>query len=65
MEIDKKLKIELEDTDIQGAHRLGKRKNSATKARPIIARFVSYKIRNKFLLKRFGLYRNVVTNGSL
>ena len=42
-EIDEVLKIELEDTDIRRPQRLGKRKKSATKARPIIARFVSYK----------------------
>ena len=45
MEIAKELKIQLEDNDIQRAHRLGKRKKSATKARPIIfiACFVSCK----------------------
>ena len=42
MEIAEELRIELEENDIQRAHRLGKKQKSATKARPIIARFVSY-----------------------
>ena len=54
MEIAKELKIELEDNDLQRAYSLLKKK-SATKARPIIARFVSYKKRNKFLFNRSAL----------
>ena len=52
MGIAKELKIELEYNDIQRTHRLGKRKKFATKAKPIIARFVSYKKRNEFLFNR-------------
>ena len=56
MKIAKELKIKLEDNDIQRAHRLGKKKKFATKARPIIiARFVSYKKRNEFLFNRSAL----------
>ena len=58
-EIAMELGIELQDWDIQRAHRLGsKRSNSACKPRPIIARFLNYKTRNQFLKAKSKLKSN-------
>jgi len=51
----KALNIELEDRDIQRAHRLGKRKSINAKPRPVIVRFASYKKRNEFLYSKSKL----------
>ena len=45
------LGITLESSNIQRAHRLGKKRSSAAKPRPIIARFVSYKKEANFFLQ--------------
>ena len=52
----KDLNIELKDSDIQRAHRLGrKRVNSNSRPRSIIIRFVSLKKRNKFFIAKSKL----------
>ena len=49
-ELAKELKIDLKSSDIQRAHRLGKKKKTAdAKPRQVIVRFLSYKKRNEFL----------------
>ena len=59
-----KLGIELDEWDIQKAHRLGKKPkhnpnaqevSTTRKARPIIARFVNYKKRNEFVYAKSKL----------
>ena len=46
------LKIDLDEKEIQRVHRLGTKKISAPKPRPIIARFISYKKRKKLMYKK-------------
>ena len=52
----KDLNIEIKDSDIQRAHRLGrKRINPNSRPRPIIIRFVSFKKRNEFFFAKSKL----------
>ena len=46
------LKIDLQDNEIQRVHRLGQKRRNNENPRPIFARFVSYKKRNKFLANK-------------
>jgi len=46
------LEIDLEENEIQRVHRLGQKRRNNENPRPIIARFVSYKKRNKFLTNK-------------
>lgn len=55
LDLAKALEINLKKSDIQRAHRLGRKKSPAAKPRPIIARFVSYKQRNEFLFSKSKL----------
>ena len=55
--IAKELRIELQDWDIQRAHRLGKKRPSA-KPRPIIARFLNYKTRSQLLSAKSNFKNN-------
>jgi len=52
------LGIQLKDSDIQRAHRIGRKKTSKHKPRPIIVCFVSYKKRNQFLCEKAKLKNN-------
>ena len=67
----KDLNIELKDSDIQRAHRLGrKRINPNSRPRPIIIRFVSFKKRNEFFfakskLRRLKQYENAFISEDL
>ena len=63
IKVAKELNVKLESKDIQRAHRLGKKKPSAEKPRPIIVRFTSYKKRNEIIhakrnLKKSEAYKN-------
>ena len=61
LNIAKILGIELNGNDIQRAHRLGKKKKSPTaKPRPIIARFVSYKMKSEFLYAKKKMKENAI-----
>ena len=52
----KDLNIELKDSDIQRANRLGrKRINSNSRPRPIIIKFLSFKKRNEFFFAKSKL----------
>ena len=53
-----KFGIQLTDSDIQRAGRIGYKKNGNAKPRPIIARFVSYKKRNQFLYEKAKLKKS-------
>ena len=55
LEIAEKLNIKLKTDDIQRAHRLGWRKRTMQKPRPIIVRFISYKKRNEFMFAKSRL----------
>ena len=46
------LEFDLEDNEIQRVHRLGQKRRNNENPRPIFARFVSYKKRNKFLANK-------------
>jgi len=46
------LEIDLEENEIQRVHRPGQKRRNNENPRPIIARFVSYKKRNKFLANK-------------
>jgi len=58
LDVVKVLDIDLKISDIQRVHRLGKKKRNSRKPRPIIARLVSYRKRNKFLFKKSKLRNN-------
>ena len=55
-----KLGLQVNDTDLDRSHRIGRKTQRSTKPRPIIVKFVSYKVRaevfsNKRGLKKTGL----------
>ena len=55
VELAEKLGINIENYDIQKAHRLGKKRSPRAKPRPIIARFLKYKHRNDILFLKSKL----------
>ena len=54
-QVAKCLNVNLQSSDIQRAHRLGKKRLISEKPRSIIVRFVSYKKRNKILFTKSKL----------
>ena len=63
-EVANALDIELSELDLQRVHRIGKKKTSLAKPRPVIVRFISYQKMNEFLfgkskLKKNGILKNV------
>ena len=55
LEIAKKLNVNLESGGIQRAHRLGWHNQTMRKPRPIIAKFISYKKRDKMMFAKSKL----------
>ena len=55
VELAEKLGINIENYDIQRAHRLGKKRSPRAKPRPIIAKFLKYKHRNDILFSKSKL----------
>ena len=57
-EVANALNIELSELDLQRVHRIGKKKTSLAKLRPVIVRFISYLKRNGFLYSKSKLKKN-------
>ena len=55
LNIANELNIKIKTEDIQRAHRLGRIRPNASKPRPVIVRFISYKMRNEFLYSKSTL----------